>query len=167
MAATTPTRSVPALGGVPLVCRVAEALLGAGVRDVVVVTGHRAAEVAHALQGLAVRAVHHGGYAAGQVSSLRAGLAALSPGLDAVSVALADQPLLEASDVRALLDAFEGRGAARVVVPRVDGQRGHPVVFDSFVCDAILRAGRTTVHASGCRTTRGRSRGSTATGRAT
>jgi molybdenum cofactor cytidylyltransferase len=135
--------------GVPLVRRVAGALVEAGAGEVLVVLGHRAEEVGLALADLPVRGLVHEGYAAGRVSSLRAGLAGLGnlagpavPGrptsTDAVIVALADQPLLEAADVTALMHAFENRGTARAMVPRVDGVRGHPVVLESSVCREIL-----------------------------
>jgi CTP:molybdopterin cytidylyltransferase MocA len=124
--------------GVPLVRRTVEALLAAGVREIVTVLGYRADDVAPALAGLPVHLRIHAGWAAGQVSSLRAGLAALPAGLEAVVVALADQPLLEARDVVALIDAFAGRGAAAAVVPWVRGERGNPVVFEATVRDEVL-----------------------------
>ena len=60
----------------------------------------------------------------GQASSVRIGLQALSPRLDAVIVALADQPLIDAQDIVALIGAFKKRGDAAMVVPRVtaDGE---------------------------------------------
>jgi CTP:molybdopterin cytidylyltransferase MocA len=48
--------------------------------------------------------------------------------------------LLEAADVVVLLEAYARRGAARAVVPRVSGERGHPVVLEPGVCREILRA---------------------------
>ena len=49
------------------------------------------------------------------------------------------QPLLEAADVRAVIDAYAHRGPARAVVPRVQQRRGHPVMLDAGVCSEILR----------------------------
>jgi len=124
--------------GVPLVRRVVLALVEAGVRDVVVVLGYRAHDVSAVLADLAVNCVVNQAHAAGRVTSLRAGLAALAPDVSAVVVALADQPLLELADVSALIKEYECRGAARAVVPRVAGVRGHPVMFDSGVREEIL-----------------------------
>lgn len=127
--------------GVPLVRRIVTALREAGVDRVVVVVGHRAAAVRAVLDGQPVQCVLNEAYASGRVSSVRTGLAALAPGAAPVLVALSDQPLLEAADVSALLDAFAARGAARALVPRVGGVRGNPVVFDAGVCTEILAAG--------------------------
>ena len=126
--------------GVPLVRRMARVLIEAGVGEIVVVLGHRAEEVGSALDGVPVRRHVHEGYLAGRVSSLRAGLEALTDDAEAVLVALADQPLIETADVFELIDAYERRGdGVRVVVPRVAGVRGHPVVLDAGVRREILR----------------------------
>jgi molybdenum cofactor cytidylyltransferase len=115
--------------GVPLVRRVAQAMLEGGLRDVVVVLGHCADQVAAAVTGLPVRAVVNADYAAGRSSSLRCGLAAQA-GCDAVVIALADMPLLGADDVRAVLHAFARRTTGtRALVPRYGDERGHPVVL--------------------------------------
>jgi CTP:molybdopterin cytidylyltransferase MocA len=125
--------------GVPLVRRVARALLEGGAGDVVVVLGHRAADVAAALAGLPVRSVVNAGFAAGRTASLHCGLAAQAH-CDAVAIALADMPLLEAEDVGAVLRAFAQRAAGtQAVVPRHDGERGHPVALAAAAAREILR----------------------------
>lgn len=132
------------LGGVPLIRRVLIALSGAGVDEVAVVLGHRAADVEAAVRDFPVTLVHNSDYALGQASSVRAGLAALSSKLDAVIVAVADQPLLNAEDVTALISAFKkhkaGNAAAEpaVIVPHVAGERANPVVLDAALREEIL-----------------------------
>ena len=59
----------------------------------------------------------------GQASSVRIGLQALSPKLDAVIVALADQPLINAQDITALIGAFKKRGDAVDGGAAGDGRR--------------------------------------------
>lgn len=125
--------------GVPLVRRVVQALRGAGVGEIVVVVGHRADEVAWVVTDLPVRVVVNEAYSAGHASSLRKGLVEMPDSVGATLVALADQPLLEAADVVAVVAAYAGRGRSRAVVPRVQGRRGHPVVLDASACGEILR----------------------------
>ena len=74
----------------------------------------------------------------GQPSSVRIGLAALAGKLDAVIVALADQPLVNAQDITALIGAYKKRGEASMVVPRVAGEPGNPVIFDAALRDEWL-----------------------------
>ena len=158
------------LGGVPLVMRQLVALSGAGVDEVVVVLGHHADAVEAAIGQFPISIVRNpacvdpqprstaaapqggarppaerpgGGRDDGQASSVRIGLQALSPRLDAVIVALADQPLIDAQDIVALISAFKKRGDASMVVPRVrvDGGEalpGNPVIFDATLRDEWL-----------------------------
>jgi len=124
------------LGGVPLVMRQLIALSGAGVDEVAVVLGHHADAVEAAVRAFPITLVRNPDPDAGQPSSVRIGLQALSPRLDAVMVALADQPLIDEQDVIALVGAFKKRGDAAMVVPRVrkaDGEvaPGNPVIFDA------------------------------------
>jgi molybdenum cofactor cytidylyltransferase len=137
-------KSLLELGGVPLIRRVLIALSGAGVDEVAVVLGHRAAEVEAAVRDFPVTLVHNPDYALGQMSSVRTGLAALSAKLDAVIVAVADQPLLNSADVTALISAYkklkagdESRAPA-VIVPHVGGARANPIVLDGVLREEIL-----------------------------
>ena len=131
------------LGGVPLVLRQLIALSGAGVDEVVVVLGHHADAVGAAVQQFPITLVHNPSPDDGQASSVRIGLRALSPGLDAVIVALADQPLIDAQDIIALISAFKKRGEAPMVVPRVqlaggETAPGNPVIFDAALREELL-----------------------------
>ena len=126
------------LGGVPLILRQLVALSGAGVDEVVVVLGHHAPAIEAAIAAFPITLVHNPAPDQGQASSVRTGLRALSPRLDAVIVALADQPLLDAQDMVALIGAYKKRGDARMVVPRVDGQPGNPVIFDAALREPWL-----------------------------
>ena len=132
-------KSLLELDGVPLIRRALAALAAAGVDEIVVVTGHHAEQVEPALQGLAVGCVRNPAPDAGQTSSQRLGLASLGGELDAVLVALADQPLLDAQDIRDLIQAWTQRPAGiDVVHPQVNGQRGNPVIFSAAVRADVL-----------------------------
>lgn len=136
------------LDGVPLIRRQLAALSGAGVDDIVVVLGHHAGQIEAVLVGWPVTRVRNPNPDDGQVSSQRLGLAALGGRLDAVIVALADQPLIGAPHITALIQAFEKRPAGTAVVyPEVAGERGNPVMFTAEVRAQIL-AGPADV---GCR----------------
>jgi len=131
------------LGGVPLVLRQLIALSGAGVDEVAVVLGHHGDAIEAAVRAFPITLVRNPTPDDGQVSSVRLGLAALSPKLDAVIVALADQPLIDAQDIVALISAFRKRGEAAMVAPRVrrpDGSTvpGNPVIFDAALREEWL-----------------------------
>ena len=126
------------LQGVPLISRHLVALSGAGVDEVVVVTGHARAAIEVAVRSFVVTLAHNEAHADGQQGSVRVGLAALSGAFDAVIILLADQPLIGAGDLSELIGAFKKRPAGHVVVPVVDGQRGNPVVLDHVALARIL-----------------------------
>jgi molybdenum cofactor cytidylyltransferase len=140
-------KSLLEFGGVSLVRRQLMALSGAGVQEVVVVLGHHAAAIAAAVCDFPVALACNPAPERGQVSSLLTGLAALSGKPDAVIVALADQPMIDAQDVLALIGAFAHRGDAAMVVPRVAGAPGNPVIFEAalgkeWLADGTGAAGR-------------------------
>ncbi len=132
-------KSLLELDGVPLIRRQIMALQGAGVTELVVVLGHHASKIALQLQDLAVKPVTNPNTQASPISSQRLGLQSLSGQTDAVLMALADQPLIDAQDVRQLIDAFEQRPeGTNLLFPRVEGQPGNPVIFTAAVRIAML-----------------------------
>ena len=131
-------KSLLELGGVPLIRRQLIALSGAGVDEVVVVLGHHAEAIEAAVREFPVTLARNLSPDDGQASSVLIGLQALTGKLDAVIVALADQPLVNAQDITALIGAFKKRGEASMVVPRVAGEPGNPVIFEAGLRDEWL-----------------------------
>ena len=129
------------LQGVPLISRQLVALSGAGVDEVVVVTGHARNAVEELMRGFSVTLAHNEAHAQGQEGSVRAGLAALNGSFDAVFIVPVDQPLIAADDLTELIGAFKKRPAGHVVVPVVDGQRGNPILLDEVAQAQILASG--------------------------
>ncbi len=126
------------LQGVPLISRQLVALSGAGVDEVVVVTGYARHAIEEQVRSYVVTLAHNEAYTAGQQGSVRVGLNALSGPFDAVIIALADQPLIGASDLTELIGAFKKRPSGQVVVPMVNGQRGNPIVLGEQALSRIL-----------------------------
>ncbi len=129
------------LNGMSLLERQLQALSLAGVRPVGVVLGHHAERILQegVLTRWATQQVRNPRPDEGHVSSLRIGLKALPAGLDVVVVALADQPLINAPAVQALLEAFAQRPAGtQMLQPSVQGLPGNPVVFSGAVMAQIL-----------------------------
>jgi molybdenum cofactor cytidylyltransferase len=141
------------LGGVPLVLRQLAALSGAGVDELVIVLGNHAERILPVIEHFPVTVVRNPRPDDGQVSSQRLGLGALSANVDAVLVALVDQPLIGEQDIGSMIHAFRNRtDGTSVVVPCVAGQPGNPVIFSAAVRDEILKGDITM----GCRQWRSR-----------
>jgi CTP:molybdopterin cytidylyltransferase MocA len=134
--------------GQPLIAHLLQALATAGLPPATVVLGHHAERLAAALpapgQPSAAQVVHNPRPEDGQFHSLHLGLNALPPQAD-VLVLLCDLPLLNAAGLQAVLQAWARRTpATQVLVPRVAGQRGHPVLFSAAVAQALRQAGPPT-----------------------
>lgn len=135
-----PQKLLLPVGGQSLIRLSLERLLASSLDDVVVVLGREAEAVGAALAGLRVRTVVNPAFAEGLSTSLRAGLDALDPAVEAAVVALGDQPLPDPAVVERLVAAYRGSGRP-IVVPTYRGARGHPVLFAAEVF-AELRAVR-------------------------
>lgn len=113
--------------GRSLVASAVGAALTFGADPVVVVTGHQASDV-HAALPEGVLVVHNRAYTDGLASSLRIGIQALPPRIDAVIVSLADMPLVRARHFETLARAWR---AGTIVVPVRGGRRGNPVLWST------------------------------------
>jgi molybdenum cofactor cytidylyltransferase len=114
------------------------------VTEIVVVTGHRAAEIEPLVAGAAkARCVRNAAWESGKVSSILTGLRALSPDCDAVLLLAVDQPR-PAAVLRALLDEHV-RARPPISLPAFEGRRGHPVLFDRALLPELLAIDEATL----------------------
>lgn len=120
-----------------MVRRVAEMTCSAGLDQVVVVAGAQAQAIGEALSGLPLELVINEAWAEGMSTSVRAGLTALRPEIEAVMIVLADQPTLTDQLLRDLAARYAATGAP-VVVPYFEGQRGNPVLFDRSLFPRLM-----------------------------
>ena len=133
------------LQGVPLINRQLIALSGAGVDEVVVVTGYHHNLVEPLVEQFPVRIARNLNPETGQASSVRLGLEALGANFDAVIMALCDQPLINAVDIAQLIAAFKKRKSGEIILPMVDGNRGNPIVIGRIALDQMLESGTNMV----------------------
>ena len=133
-----PHKLLARVGGSTVVHRSVQAAVDSDVGPVVVVTGAASAEVATALAGLAVRTVHAPAFAEGMATSLRRGLETLDGMVDAVLIALGDQPGVRPDAYRRVAARWSEARAA-IVMPRYAGSAApaHPTLFDRLVFDEL------------------------------
>jgi molybdenum cofactor cytidylyltransferase len=124
-----PKLAVP-VRGTPMLRRVAQAAAASRCREVVVVLGGaHAAAYRPLLDGLPVRVVENPDPAEGMGSSIRAGVAAISPEASGVVILLADQPLVTAAMIDRLIETAVA-GGHRIVASSCRGIVGPPAYFD-------------------------------------
>ena len=122
---------VSMLGGVPLV-RHAATTLARSTDALVIVLGHEAEAVRAALSDVDAVVVENPDWSQGLSSSVKCGVAALPAGVEAIVVALGDQPRIDPLVVRSLIECWRA-GGKPIVSARYRGERGHPVLFDRAV----------------------------------
>jgi len=116
------------MGGVPMVRRVALALLDGGLSPVVAVLGADAEGIRGALAGLPLGFVENERHGEGMGTSVARGVGALGVAAEAVALAVGDLPGLRGETVAGLVAAFRNSGKG-ILVPVYRGRRGHPVIF--------------------------------------
>ncbi len=125
-------------GGKTMIARVVDNVLSSGVRPVLVVVGHRAAELQAALGGRPVSFVAAADYAEGLAASLKAGIAAVPPEARGALVCLGDMPLVTGRMLDRLVAAYDPDEGRAIVVPTHQGKPGNPVLWDRRYFGEIL-----------------------------
>lgn len=125
------------IGDRPMVWHVTKAVVDVGLAQVVVVTGAHAEAVSAALADLPVDVVLNELWAEGMSSSIRRGLRALRPEIQAALLVLGDQPALT-SELLELLVARYRATKAHIIAPFYQGRRGNPVLFDRAMFSELL-----------------------------
>jgi molybdenum cofactor cytidylyltransferase len=125
--------------------RVIRVLREGGADAVVVVIGGDAAAVRASLprDDIHISAVENPRYEDGQLSSLLVGLAAVEQrhdNVEAVMVTLVDLPLISATTVQAVREAFLANRSTPLVRPRRGERHGHPVIFNRTIFGELRRA---------------------------
>ena len=125
--------------GKPMIARVVDNVLSSNARPILVVTGHQAEQVEHALGGRPVRYVHAADYAEGLSASLKAGIAAVPPECAAAVVCLGDMPLVTGRMIDRLLSMYDPEEGRLIVLPTFRGKQGNPMLWDRRFFPEILQ----------------------------
>jgi molybdenum cofactor cytidylyltransferase len=113
---------------------------GTGIDEIVLVLGSSAEDIRQqlpisAIEG--VKVVVNQAYEQGMASSLREGLSALDPEINAALVVLADQPFVRSETLNRIIDHYR-RTNAQIVIPVYKGFRGNPVLLDRSVFPEVM-----------------------------
>ena len=115
-----------------------------GVRRVVL--GAHAEPIAKNIVLAADEVVINADWEKGQLSSIQAAIRSLpdfkggaAPGTDGLLLCLIDHPLISSDLVNELIEQFYVT-RSRIVLPKYEGRRGHPVIFPAALYDELLHA---------------------------
>jgi len=110
----------------------------AGIGEILVVLGHSADGMIPHISELGCQWIIHSNYSEGQTSSLQAGLRAIRQDVEAFLLYPIDYALVEAQDLRLLLQAREQYPTKAAYIPVFQNQKGHPVLLDHRIREKIL-----------------------------
>src|SRR5688572_21278144 len=106
--------------------------------EIFVVLGHREMEIRQTISGSGVQYGINGDYRRGMLSSIKTGLALISPNEDAALIALVDQPMIGVEIIDTLIDAFNS-GEKGIALPTYEGKRGHPIIISAKYFEEIMQ----------------------------
>lgn len=113
-----------------------------GISELSVVLGYKADKIKRVLQGKDIKVVVNKNYILPMSCSLKMGLKLVSQQVDAVFIALGDQPLINPEVITTLVNVYREKKPL-IVSPQYRGKRGHPVLFDSKLIPELLRVRNT------------------------
>ena len=118
-----------------------ETARGAGITDILVVTGHERQKLLPELSRLFVEEAYNPDYETGMFSSIRTGLAAAAEkygnGAGCMIIPV-DCPLISISTMRALMSAAERQSDKLFFVPTFEGKKGHPLLVKPAIVQEII-----------------------------
>ena len=124
------------VSGKAIIQYVVESVLAGGVDSVWVVTGPDVEPIEAALGSIEVQIAVNLAPEEGQAGSVRVGIAALPSSVEAVLIALGDQPRLPPQVIPGLIAAFRRMGKA-ITAPRYRERQGNPVLFGPQVISEL------------------------------
>ena len=130
-------KSLMPLGSATVIERAVHTFRQAGIMDIKVVVGYRAAELIPVLSRLEVEYIFNENYEEGMFSSIQKGVLSLQPETEAFFLLPGDIPLVKSHTVRLLCRAFN-KVKAEVIYPIFRNRRGHPPLIGASNFSEIL-----------------------------
>jgi molybdenum cofactor cytidylyltransferase len=124
-------------GGTTILENVLKNLRQSQVDEIVLVLGFSADAIRREVPLDGVRVVVNEAYGDGMGTSLRRGIAEVSPEAGAALVVLADQPFVQAATIDRLIRVYREQNP-QIVIPVYQGFRGNPVLLDRSVFPELL-----------------------------
>jgi molybdenum cofactor cytidylyltransferase len=124
------TKQLLPLGGKILLQDAMDSLQQSAVDEVILVLGHDAERIRREVNAPGAKIVINPDYAAGMMTSIQHGMAAVDETMEAFFIVLGDLPGISPGVYNELIAEFKRAHPAKsIIVPMYQGRRGHPVLF--------------------------------------
>jgi len=104
-------------------------IIRSGVNDIIIVLGSEKDRIRNQVKDYPLIIVENPEYHDGMLSSIQCGLRALPDNTDAILVLLGDQPMIPASVINDVINAYR-QTKKGIIIAVHNGKRGHPILFD-------------------------------------
>lgn len=131
------TKQLLTVNGIPLLQRIIESACASQLISVTVILGHDSDSIRAAINLDKVSVRENPDFAAGQSTSIQAGLRSLPADIDAALFILADQPLVDRDIFDRLVQAYQ-HTESLIVRPVFQEKPGNPVLMDRRVFPALM-----------------------------
>lgn len=125
------------LGDRSLIELCADTLRQAGIKDIILVTGHNKEQLTYHAKQAGLRTIYNPDYHSGMFSSVQAGVRQLTPEASAFFILPVDIPLVRPTTILTLLQQFI-ESSDEALVPCFSGQQGHPPLISNTLIPLIL-----------------------------
>ena len=124
--------------GKPLFLHITDALLDSQVDEIIVVTGFEAERICQALGNRNVNLSHNPNYKTGLTSSIQTGIKASHQDATAYLICLSDMPFIQSKHIDKIVAALDKNKPQQILMPRINQQKSHPILFASFYKEKLL-----------------------------
>jgi len=126
-------------GGTTVLGQVIETVRGAGIQDILIVTGSAREQVEEIAREWNATTIHNENFESEEMlASLQCGLKRQKPEVEAALICLGDQPQVEERSVRSVCEAFL-KNNSPLVVPSYQMRRGHPWLAGRALWNDLLK----------------------------
>lgn len=134
-----PNKLMAHFSGRPLIRRTVERALASRANRTIVVTGHQAARIKEALDGLDATIVHNPDFVSGLSTSLKVGVAALPQDVAGALIILGDMPAISETELDRLVAEFRASSGRSVIRATHEGRRGNPLILPRSLFSAVAQ----------------------------
>ncbi|MBI5205699.1 MAG: nucleotidyltransferase family protein [Nitrospirae bacterium] len=114
-----------------------DAIIAAGVIDIVVVLGQNGNKIREAINNLPVSIVLNTNPESEMVESVKIGIQKIAGTATGILVCLSDHPLVSLNTFRELINSH-GREPDKILIPVFNGKNGHPGLFPKNILNEIF-----------------------------
>ena len=125
-------------GSSTVIGKVITTVQAAGISQIKVVTGGNQKVVEDALNGFPIEFIFNPDYSAGDmISSVKEGLRSLPDLSEAALIVLGDQPQIETTTIRVILECFYSSRCG-IIIPSYQMHRGHPWLLEKSLWKEVI-----------------------------